>query len=224
MNFLDPVVEVLRRHQGDLEGRLFDEVMEAAFGHSTDDLALIKRAHRDAIGLHYEELRDDGESYIHHPRAAALILTEYLGRQDAYEVVVALLHDCPEHHPKTWHRDRLVTDYSATIADDVMSCNRNRFNYIPDKERRNHEFLFQLLSNGSRRACAVKVAEFLHNGLTPSEKQLDPASDWSGRKLLELIHYYIPMARKHQVLYRELIALTYALKARTRLLVPKGEA
>jgi uncharacterized protein YfkK (UPF0435 family) len=75
------------------------------------------------------------------------------------------------------------------------------------------------LESGSSEACITKLAERLHNGLTSNPDDLkDP--DWKTRKLIDLRYIYIPLARRHQFLYREMIELAVVLEQGQVLLPP----
>src|SRR4051812_25969202 len=54
---------------------------------------LLHRAHREAFSAHAGQTRDDGEAYIDHPKAVALILHEECGIVDPEFLAAALLHD-----------------------------------------------------------------------------------------------------------------------------------
>lgn len=214
---LMPLVGLLETHQRHPEW--FIQVMDGAFGHSTTATHQIRKAHRDASEAHYGQMRDDGQRYITHPEGATLIIVEYLGRSDVDEACAALLHDAPEDHPETWPISKLRVDYSIDVADTVNGCNRRRFDYIVDKAAANREFLYRLLTQGSFATGVVKLAERIHNGITVTPDRLAD-DDWVRRKLSDIYAYYIPLARKHQILYREIIALAEALERRVRLLTP----
>jgi GTP pyrophosphokinase len=214
---LIPLVRLLETHQRN-PGR-FIQVIDGTFGHSTHAMHQIHKAHRDASEAHYGQLRDDGQRYITHPEGAALIVVEYLGRSDVTEGCATLLHDAPEDHPETWPISKLRVEYSIDVADSVNGCNRRRFDYIADKATANREFLHQLLTQGNRATAVVKLAERMHNGLTVTPNRL-ANTDWVQRKLADIHAYYIPLARKHQLLYREMIALAETLERQEQLLTP----
>ena len=58
--------------------------------------AKIMTAYEDMQEAHYTQFRDDGERYVSHPKAVALILIDELKVYDADMIMAALLHDVPE--------------------------------------------------------------------------------------------------------------------------------
>lgn len=222
---LSTLVEILQTYQArqSADPGHFMRVMEGAFGHSTQSMFLVSRAHRDASDAHKNQQRDDGQAYITHPEQATIISILYLGHLCVEEAVALLLHDASEDNPEHWPISWARAEYSITIADTLSGCNRRRFDHIVGKEAQNAEFLYQLLHFGSSLSCAVKLIERLHNGLTMTPEKLgDPT--WRARKVAELETYYIPMARKHGMLYREMIALVEVIKTGVRLLNPPPQA
>ncbi len=170
---------------------------------------LIEKAYDDADRAFEEKYRDSGELYFEHLRGVAMILIAWLYVTDYRVIIAALLHDIVEDCPR-WPISRLRKEYGDEIAElvewmtkpDITLCGgskeevarvyHNRFEYAP------------------RDFFLIKMADRLHNLITlwvgyPTEKR--------ALKILESRICYLPWARKHLILHREMAEALVILEA-----------
>lgn len=213
---LEKLLKILRQHQAD--PKRFFTIVRANFAYASPGMRLIEEAYEIANSAHLGQLRETGEDYIEHPKMTAVILLEYLGITDPGEIAAALNHDTPEDHPEEWPITRIHERLSREVAENVDWCNRRRFDYIEDRRARDLAFFNNLLMVAPLRPVRIKLADQLHNCLTPW--RLDDAN-WILKKCGDIREHYIPMAHKHGgVLGHELAAAADALEARQCLLPP----
>lgn len=213
---LEKLISILRAHQDD--PKRFFTIVRANFAYASPGMRLIEEAYAIADSAHLGQFRETGEPYIEHPKMTAVILMEYLGVTDPDEIAAALNHDTPEDHPDDWPISRIHERLSRESAEYVDWCNRRRFDHIEDKRARDFAFFHNLLMVAPLPPVRIKLADQLHNGLTPWRLNDE---QWIIRKCVDIREHYIPMARKHGgVLQHELAAAATALEARRCLLPP----
>ncbi len=161
---------------------------------------LIEKAYDDAEVAFKEKYRDSGELYFEHLRVVAMILIEWLYVTDYRLIVAALLHDIIEDCPH-WPVEKLQKEYGDEIAElvawmtkpDVALCGGSK----EEVERVYHDrFVY-----APRKFFIIKMADRLHNlitlwvGYRPEKRAL---------KVLQTRICYLPWARKHLILHREM--------------------
>ncbi len=159
---------------------------------------LIEKAYNDAKDAFREKYRDGGERYFEHIRGVALIQIVWLGVTDHRIIVAALLHDIVEDCPE-WTIKRVQDEYGDEIALLVEWMTK------PDPELYGGKEEVEQIYNGRfefapRDFFLIKMPDRLHNlmtlwGCTKSKRQ---------RKIIETRAYYLPFAKKHQILYQEI--------------------
>lgn len=145
--------------------------------------------------FHEGEWRKDGRPYETHPMRVAQILI-YFGIIDEITLIIALLHDIPEHIGIKFIEE-IEGSYGREIADNVRLLTRT-------KGQDFGEYCEDILQ--SLKAILVKLADRLHNfrnmikriGTGPffTEDRLD-------RQRKETDRHIIPMAEKAIILYPE---------------------
>lgn len=192
--------------------------MQATFAKGSEGMRLIERAYRVAETAHLGVIRATGENYLTHPCMSAIILNIYGGIDDPEIIGGVLDHDVEEDHGDLWPHDRLVIEVSAAVAEIASWCNKHRFDILPvSEDERELLFLQNLLMSAPRAVGLVKIAEQLHNCITPWEKKLADER-WRTRKVLLARTIYAMLAKKHGFLYHELLAAADALERKECLL------
>lgn len=209
------VIDILRRHQED--PGLFEKVVRGTFAYGSPQMQLMADARLIATEAHRFDTRHSGEAYVRHAELVTVIDMEYLGCTDPVELASDLTHDVGEDHGEQWPIYRIGERLGKEVAETDDWVNRRRFDYVRDVSEAKRLFFHNLLFVAPLRPIRVKLCDQLHNGLTPWN--LDDEA-WVGRKVHDLREYYIPMAKKVGVLYRELIEVTRALENGICLLPP----
>lgn len=192
--------------------KLFFPAMEATHAKGSKGLQLIERAYRVAETAHSGVSRYTGEEYLTHPCMSAIILNVYGGIDDAETIGGVLDHDVEEDHGNLWPHARLAIEVSPGVAEIASWCNKHRFDSLPyNEEERELLFLQNLLMVGPRPVGLVKIAEQIHNCITPWPEKL-ANERWVTRKVLLARTIYAMMAKKHSFLYHELLAAADALE------------
>lgn len=212
---LEPVVQILRRHQED--PALFDKVVRGTFAYGSPEMQLITDAKLIANEAHHNDTRHSGEAYNEHPKLVAVIGMVYLGVTDPFEIAGDLVHDVPEDHEDIWPISRIQERLGREVAEATDWVNRRRFDYIPDKDEAHRQYFQSLYNRAPLRPVRMKLCDVFHNVLTPWNLG-DQA--WVARRLHDLREHYIPLGRKHGVLYQELIHVAQALEQGICLLPP----
>lgn len=209
------VIDILRRHQED--PGLFEKVVRSTYAYGSPQMQLMADARLIATEAHRFDTRHSGEAYVRHAELVTVIDMEYLGCTDPTELAGCLTHDVVEDHGEQWPIYRIREKLGKETAENVDWVNRRRFDYINDKLEANRLFFHNLLFVAPPCPIRIKLCDQLHNGLTPWN--LDDGA-WIGRRIHDLQEYYIPLAKKAGVLYRELIEVTVALEKGICLLPP----
>ncbi|MDD2766337.1 MAG: hypothetical protein PHH40_01060 [Candidatus Moranbacteria bacterium] len=209
------VIDILRQHQED--PGLFEKVVRGTFAYGSPQMQLMADARLIATEAHRFDTRYSGEAYVRHAELVTVIDMEYLGCTDPVELASDLTHDVGEDHGEQWPIYRIGERLGKEVAETDDWVNRRRFDYVRDVSEAKRLFFHNLLFVAPLRPIRVKLCDQLHNGLTPWN--LDDEA-WVGRKVHDLREYYIPMAKKVGVLYRELIEVTRALENGICLLPP----
>lgn len=115
--------------------------------------AILFRALKFAMGFHEGQTRDDKMTpYIVHP-----IMVSYIGRDNNYDRILALLHDTVEDTSATLEDIREYFDEQTTK--DVASLT------VPEglTGEEKHQYILNSLSSASENAKAVKMADRIDN-------------------------------------------------------------
>ncbi|OIP59022.1 MAG: hypothetical protein AUK19_02875 [Candidatus Moranbacteria bacterium CG2_30_45_14] len=216
---LSCVIDILRRHQED--PGLFEKVVRGVFAYGSPQMQLMADARLIATEAHRFDTRHSGEAYVRHAELVTVIDMEYLGCTDPTELGACLTHDVGEDHGDQWPIYRIREKLGKEVAETDDWVNRRRFDYVGDKQEANRLFFHNLLFVAPLRPIRVKLCDQLHNGLTPWNLA---DKEWVGCRVHDLREYYIPLARKVGVLYRELIEVTSALESGVCLLPAVSEA
>ncbi|MEK7549855.1 MAG: HD domain-containing protein [Patescibacteria group bacterium] len=214
---LERLIRVLRSHQED-PNRIYD-IYRAAFACGSPEHGLLMESLETCDQAHQGQIRHlTGEEYANHPKiVSGGILGEYLCSTDVNELSGANVHDVPEDNLK-WPYARLAGRLGSEVATIADWCNRNRFKHILDKDERDQRFLENLLLVAPITPVRIKVAEKLHNAMTPYKLGDDA---WVEEEICCIQTYYLAMSKKcGGMLYNELIEVIEALKRRECLLPP----
>ncbi len=188
--------------------------------YSENEYEFIERAYNDGKKAVEGIKRENGERYFEHMRAVAIILIDYLFifeqinlRISAYKILAAsLLHDVVEDCPE-WNLNRVKQEYGREVAWllDYVS-KRPKSDYNGDTEAQ-LKFYHNRFATAPIEFFLIKLADRLHNQITLW--CCDP--DKIRRKMLETLKYYIPWARKLNILPHELEATTNNFEERLQI-------
>ncbi len=159
-----------------------------AYG-SRKDEGIIRRAFEFADEVHVHQKRDNGDPYITHPLAVAVILTRF--HLDAASICTALLHDVVEDTGFTY--EDIKSRFGLTIAnlvDGVTKLTRLELQSDRTKQAENFRKLVLAMSKDIR-VLLVKLADRLHNMRT---LHLIQSVDRRHRIARETLDIYAPLA------------------------------
>lgn len=158
---------------------------------SQDDEGLIRRAFDVAFKAHAEQSRDNGDPYITHPLAVAMILARF--RLDAQSICTALLHDTIEDTGVS--HDDLKRQFGATVADLVDGVTKlTRLELQSDRTKQAENFRKLVLAMSKDiRVLLVKLADRLHNMRT---LHFVERTDRRQRIARETLDIYAPLAER----------------------------
>ena len=161
------------------EATVSDILETLAEYHPKADFNLVKRAFIFAEQAHRPQRRKNGDPYIGHPVAVALILAQ--ARMDVNSICAALLHDTVEDTDATYNDlAEVFSPEIADLVDGVTKLSKIRFR---SKEERQAENFRKMLIAMSRdiRVILVKLADRTHNMRTlqhlPPEKRIGIARE-----------------------------------------------
>ena len=162
---------------------------------------LIARAYQDSKDGFRGVKRKRGERYFEHPRAVALILMDILDVREPEEIAAALLHDHVEDLKDSgWTLSRIADRYNERVAQYVGALTMPEGTFA-NREERLHAFHEQIFA-APINVIAIKFADRLHNLST-----CDAMSREAQRRMIdETRATYLPFAKTHALLYRELLA------------------
>ena len=188
---------------------MFFQSLAGHFPQSDDRYHEIERAYEVANTAFKDKKRDDGEDYMGHLRAVALILVVYLRQYDEHLIIAALLHDLVEDCPD-WTVERVRKEFGPRVAlwVDYMTKSPSEKNKVTRDKTYHSRF-----RNAPREFFLIKLADRLHNMLTILACTVEKRR----RKIEETRVYYMPYAEKHWILLYE---LEEALELAERSLLP----
>lgn len=157
----------------------------------TADVELIRRAFAVAKKAHEGQLRDNGDPYITHPLAVAMILAGF--RLDVPSLLTALLHDTIEDTGIT--QDELRKQFGDTVADLVDGVTKlTRLELQSDRTKQAENFRKLVLAMSKDiRVLLVKLADRLHNMRT---LHFVERTDRRQRIARETLDIYAPLAER----------------------------
>jgi (p)ppGpp synthase/HD superfamily hydrolase len=209
---LKKVKEILK-HAGKRED--FFKVVASLYPTRSPEYKMIERAYNAGKDAFRGDVRASGERYFEHLRAVALIEMLYLMVDDPREIAGSLLHDNVEDKPE-WTVDRVAEEFDDEVALIVETVSIP-YDLFPDEEEC-LEVFHRRLENSSRRPIRIKLSDRLHNTLTlwacTEEKKR--------RKLAETKRFHLPLAKKHGILYHELLAAIEELESGEQELVTRS--
>jgi (p)ppGpp synthase/HD superfamily hydrolase len=197
-------VKDILRHAGNRED--FFRIVASLFPTRSPEYKMIERAYDAGKDAFRGNLRESGERYFEHLRAVALILMLYLMSEDHREISAGLLHDNVEDKPE-WTVDRVAAEFDGEVAL-IAETVSMPYDLFPEKEEC-LEVYHRRLADAPRRIIRIKLSDRLHNHLTMwvcSEEK-------KRRKIEETKRFYLPLAKKHFILYHELLAAIEELEA-----------
>ncbi len=157
--------------------------------HSTDEIAILRKAYEFAAEAHKKQKRKSGEPYIIHPIAVAKIIGEEL-QMPVNSIIAAFLHDVVE------DTDYTLEDIEERFGDDVsflvgVVTKPKKEKYEHSKQIDNYR---QILSSVHYdiRALLIKLADRLHNMRTLSSMRPDKQMKIAG----ETDYFYAPLANR----------------------------
>lgn len=174
---------------------------------------LIEKAYDDAKGAFRGKHRESGERYFEHLRGVTLILILYLGIRDHRLIIAALLHDIVEDCPD-WPTERVVKEYGEEIALLVQWLTKPSLEFCGGNKEKVDEIYHERFEFASREFFILKLSDRLHNLITlwgcSKEKRT--------RKIIETHVHYLPWARKHLILHREIDAALEILERNEKIM------
>lgn len=155
------------------------------------DVDLIRRAFAVAKKAHEGQLRDNGDPYITHPLAVAMILAGF--RLDVPSILTGLLHDTIEDTGVT--QDDLRAQFGDTVADLVDGVTKlTRLELQSDRTKQAENFRKLVLAMSKDiRVLLVKLADRLHNMRT---LHFVERVDRRQRIARETLDIYAPLAER----------------------------
>lgn len=155
------------------------------------DLESIRRAFDVAKKAHESQLRDNGDPYITHPLAVAMILAGF--RLDVPSILTALLHDTIEDTGIT--QEDLRAQFGPTVADLVDGVTKlTRLELQSDRTKQAENFRKLVLAMSKDiRVLLVKLADRLHNMRT---LHFVERVDRRQRIARETLDIYAPLAER----------------------------
>lgn len=125
----------------------------------SSDTALIRRAFDVAQEAHKDQVRDNGDPYITHPLAVAMILAGF--RVDDASIITGLLHDTVEDTNLT--HTQLRTEFGPVVADLVEGVTKlTRLEIQSDRTKQAENFRKLVLAMSKDiRVLIVKLADRL---------------------------------------------------------------
>jgi GTP diphosphokinase / guanosine-3',5'-bis(diphosphate) 3'-diphosphatase len=155
------------------------------------DPAVIDDAYGIAFDAHAAQKRDNGEPYITHPLAVAMILAGY--KLDTSSIVTALLHDVIEDTPVTLAavQKRFGAEV-AGLVDGVTKLTRLELQSDRTKQAENFRKLVLAMSKDIR-VLIVKLADRLHNMRTINAVRTPERRQRIARETMEI---YAPLAAR----------------------------
>jgi len=169
----------------------FEDLKTAVVAYYADaDVAMLKKAHDFAVGLHEGQLRKSGEPYIIHPLAVSLILAQM--RMDMASVMTGLLHDTVEDTATTLEIvEQEFGKEVAQLVDGVTKISQISFRSSHEKQAENFRKMILAMAKDLR-VILVKLADRTHNMRTlehlAPKKQQDIAQ--------ETLDVYAPLANR----------------------------
>jgi GTP pyrophosphokinase len=159
--------------------------------HPSDDISMIEKAYKEALGAHEGQMRKSGEPYIIHPLCVAIILADL--EMDKETIAAGLLHDVVEDTGKT--SEDIEQEFGEDVAALVDGVTKlNKLQYHGDKvefQADNLRKMFLAMAKDIR-VIIIKLADRLHNMRTlkyqPVEKQREIAK--------ETLDIYSPIAQR----------------------------
>jgi (p)ppGpp synthase/HD superfamily hydrolase len=168
-------------------------------------------AYKAAKEGHHGSKRSRGERYFEHCRAVAIILIDIVGVRDWETIAAALLHDHIE-DCHGWTKARIQKKWGVGVAGLVAAVSMPEGDF-PDRDSRMAAYHAQFLAaidGGDLRALRVKLADRLHN--LSSCESVSYERQW--RMVNETEEFYLPLSKKHGILYRELSDMIAFIKDR----------
>ena len=168
------------------------------YGTLHPDYIDIERAYNAAKEAFRDVVRDEGNRYFEHLRAATLIAMDFLRIRDPHIIKAILLHDILEDRDD-WTPQRLVTEFGYQTAFLVESVTKPKRTGEMTKAELNTIYKRKLAVSG-RDALIVKLPDNLHNTMTLSARPKEKIQP----KINETRGIYIPFAEQHIILIHEL--------------------
>ncbi len=159
---------------------------------------LIGEAYKASKEAFRGKKRKRGERYFEHCRAVPLILMDFVGVRDWQSIIAALMHDAIE--DCGWTKERLASEFGEEVAFIVDGVSMPEGDF-PNREARMEAYHQKFLAAAEKdvRVILVKLADRLHNLIT-----CDALSDENQLRMVEETEtIYLPLAKKHGVLWRE---------------------
>ncbi|WP_331000055.1 RelA/SpoT family protein [Acetobacter garciniae] len=155
------------------------------------DGAMIRRAFDVASKAHEGQERDNGDPYITHPLAVAMIMARF--GLDVQSVCTALLHDTIEDTGVTY--DTLKLEFGQTVADLVDGVTKlTRLELQSDRTKQAENFRKLVLAMSKDiRVLLVKLADRLHNMRTLHFVERQDRRQRIARETLDI---YAPLAER----------------------------
>lgn len=180
---------------------IFFDIIRQRFPEHTPGYDLIWRAYAAAKDAFRDDFRDTGERTFEHPRRLALISVIHLNEQDPNIVAGNLLHDNVEDKPE-WSIERVRGEFNKEVAMYVGEVTKlDKADFDGDGFARDlamHARQEQMSEGGWR----IKIPDVFDNVLTlvppvtPEKRE---------KKMVQVRTHYIHEARKHNILYWELL-------------------
>lgn len=168
-------------------------------------------AYKAAKDGHRGSKRSRGERYFEHCRMVAIILIDIVGVRDWETIAAALLHDHIE-DCAGWTKARIEKKWGVDVAGLVAAVSIPEGDF-PDRESRMATYHAQFLAaikGGDVRALMIKLADRLHN--LSSCESVSYERQW--RMVGETEDFYLPLSKKHNILYRELVDMIASIRNR----------
>lgn len=179
--------------------RSFMRAVAQVWGKHSPEYADIEEAYHDSFRGHRDQWRHSGERYFRHILGVATIILLWLKEHDADLIIAAFLHDLPEDKPDNWTINKISGKYGKQVARLVWAVTKPDYARYGGRTPRHALATVNRVKKGGKKAVALKLADRLHNMLTlwgDAAKKQD--------KIHETTIYFLPLAHKQDLLWREL--------------------
>ena len=179
----------------------------------------ITDAYNTAKEAFRKKFRETGERAFEHSRAVVLILIDVVGERDPLAIIAGLKHDEVEDCGTTLQE--IENHYGKEVAFMVDAVTMPSGDFV-NRESRMEAYHHKFIAGVEKdiRVLKIKLSDRLHNLMTSStlsrERQI--------RMVEETEQIYLPLAKKHDILFLELNQVLRICRKRLRVVTKHDRA